>query len=157
MIEQTLHGLVVGLGKIRKDGSKEFRWLDKPIHNRIVSGGLDYCLTFNGSNSAHVQMDYANTNKCRYNPWRRIMNGQESTFQYSGCLQYLSIGTDGSATSFTDTALKSQVGGYSETPAYSTAPYNGVMVENRNVKVLHLRITLQSIAVENDTEVREVG
>ena len=157
MIEQTLHGLVVGLGKIRKDGSKEFRWLDKPIHNRIVSGGLDYFLKFNGNNGYHYTGTYWGIQRNLFNPWRRYQVAESSYCTYSGCLQFMSIGTDGSPTAFQDTSLKSQVGGYSETPAYSVVPYNGVMVDERNTKVLHLRITLQSIAVENDTVVREVG
>lgn len=157
MIEQTLHGLVVGLGKIRKDGSKEFRWLDKPIHNRIVSGGLDYFLKLNGSNSNFYNGVYWGLNRNLFNPWRRYQTSESSYSPYNGCLQFMSIGTDGTATSFSDTALKSQVGGYSETPAYSVAPYNGTMVEERNTKVLHLRITLQSVAVENETTIREVG
>ena len=158
MIETTLHGLVVGLGKIRKDGSKEFHWLDKPIHNRIVQGGIDYLLTYNGSNSNYYNMSNNNGPNCVYNPWRRMLNGGESsTCPYNGALQYMAIGTGSTATKFIDTALVAQVGGYSETPAYSTVPYNGFMVETRDTKTLHLRITLQSVAVENVTTVREVG
>lgn len=156
--ETTLHGLVVGLGVQHKDGSKDFKWLDKPIHNRIVQSGIDYLLTFNGSNSNYYDMVNYNGPNCIYNPWRRMLNGGESsTCSYNGALQYMAIGTDGTATEFTNTALGSQVGGYSETPAYSTVPYNGFMVETRNTKTLHLRITLQSVAVENATTVREVG
>lgn len=51
MIEQNnfLQGQLVGIGKIHTDGSEDFRWLEKPIKNRIVSGGIDHLLTLNGN------------------------------------------------------------------------------------------------------------
>jgi hypothetical protein len=45
MISQSiskLGGRLVGIGVIHKDGSEDYKWLDKPIHNKIVSGGLDH-------------------------------------------------------------------------------------------------------------------
>ena len=160
MIEQTLHGLVVGLGKIHKDGSKEFQWLDKPIHNRIVSGGLDYLFTFNGSNS---DIKYCPTwegsytgQVTHYNRWRRGAATESSTDNYNGCLQYMAVGTDGDTTSFSDTALHSQVGGYSEDVPYAFAPYNGTNFDVTTNNIL-LRITLQSVVMENSVTIREVG
>lgn len=44
-----LGGSLIGIGIKHKDGSEDFRWLDKPIHNRITSVGLDYLLTSNNS------------------------------------------------------------------------------------------------------------
>lgn len=160
MIEQTLHGLVVGLGKIRKDGSKEFRWLEKPIHNRIVSGGLDYLLTFNGSNSA---VKYCPTWEgsytgyvTYYNRWRRRVASESAKDNYSGCLQFIAVGTSDHETNFTDTGLYSQAGGFSEEVAYTVAPYNGTNfdVSNNNIQ---LRITLQSVAMDNSVTIHEVG
>lgn len=158
MIEQTLHGQVVGLGKIRKDGSKEFQWLNKPIHNRIVSGGLDYLLTYNGSNSSVapcVSGSYSRQ-ECRYHRWRRQSSSESTTYPYSGALQYMAVGTNGSATQFTDTGLRAQVGGYSETVAYTTAPYNGTNFDV-NTNTIMLRVTLQSVEMTEATTLREVG
>lgn len=156
MIEQTLHGLVVGLGKIRKDGSKEFRWLEKPIHNRIVSGGLDYLLTFNGSNSDVKVADRNDDSQPHYHRWRRTVASESSTDNYNGCLQYMAVGTNGDATAFTDTGLKAQVGGYSEAVAYSVAPYNGTNFDVDSNNIL-LRVTLQSVEMESAVTIREVG
>ena len=44
-----LHGQVVGIGKIRRDGSEEFRMLYNPVGNKIVSGGLDDLLMCEGN------------------------------------------------------------------------------------------------------------
>ena len=147
MIEQTLHGLVVGLGKIRKDGSKEFRWLEKPIHNRIVSGGLDAWFQLNGSNTATTTNDY----------WdNRLLSSSTSSSQpFCGLLQYMAIGTDGTPTQFTDTALGAQVGGYSRATSYTIAPFVGFCVNSDNTVSTRRQIT--SIAVTDSTTVREIG
>lgn len=153
MIEQTLHGLVVGLGKIRKDGSKEFRWLDKPIHNRIVSGGLDYWLTYNGSNSAIKTSDYHGVSLLR-----RGSSAEGSGYytNWSGPLQYMSVGTNGDATAFSDASLKSQVGGYSESSLYSTTPYCGMMVTH-TTNIVKYRFNYVSVSMSEATTIREIG
>lgn len=147
MIEQTLHGLLVGLGKIRKDGSKEFHWLDKPIHNRIVSGGLDEFFMYNGSP----------TDSC-YNYWNVYNNNRflsDDSGQGLGLLKYMAIGTDGTATEFTDTGLKSQVGLYSNEYTYTSVPYWGTRINSDDT--ISLRVQRTSVAVESDTVVREIG
>ena len=56
--ETTLHGRLVGIGKVRKDGSEEFHWLEKPIHNKIVAQGLDYLFQQNGSDNVIATSSY---------------------------------------------------------------------------------------------------
>lgn len=148
MIEQTLHGLVVGIGKIRKDGSKEFHWLDKPIHNRIVSGGLDAYFMFNGNQtSAQTDTNYGG----RFYP----ANTSSSTYRDCGLLRYIAIGTDGTPTKFTDTGLKAQVGGYSNSISYTALPFIGTRIEPPDS--VSFRVQNTSVAVGLDTSVREIG
>lgn len=96
--EQTLHGLVVGLGVQHKDGSKDFKWLDKPIHNRIVSCGLDAFFQYNGSNTALINV--SSTNDTIYNYGNRFLGARNRTM---GLLAYFGIGTGGSPTNFSTT------------------------------------------------------
>ena len=42
-----LSGRLVGIGKIMKDGSKEFHWLEKPISNMMLSKGVDKIFLLN--------------------------------------------------------------------------------------------------------------
>lgn len=149
MIEQTLHGLVVGLGKIRKDGSKEFRWLEKPIHNRIVSGGLDNYFMLNGDPNA-----IASTAATDGDSPNRFVTS-DNYGNRNAVIEYIAIGTDGSATSFTDTGLKAQVGGFSKTIPYTTVPYFGTRL-NSDYST-SFRLPKQSVTVSETTTVREVG
>lgn len=157
-IESTLHGMLAGIGKRRKDGSVEFRWLDRPIHNRIVSGGLDYMLTLNGSNTNTLTTTTYPSSYCL--SYRRP-NSTESQAGLNGPLQYMSIGTDGHATRFTDTALGSQVEGYSETVGITGVVTNNGSYfdtdESERNAIVRNRVTLRSVAVSADTSVREIG
>lgn len=53
VIEQktVIGGEIVGIGKIRADGSEDFKWLKDPIHNQITTKGIDNLLMWNGSNT----------------------------------------------------------------------------------------------------------
>ena len=53
VIEQktVIGGEIVGIGKIRADGSEEFTWLKDPIHNQITTKGIDNLLMWNGSDA----------------------------------------------------------------------------------------------------------
>ena len=53
VIEQNtiIGGEIVGIGKIRADGSEEFKWLKDPIHNQITTKGIDNLLMWNGSSN----------------------------------------------------------------------------------------------------------
>lgn len=149
MIEQTLHGLVVGLGKIRKDGSKEFHWLEKPIHNRIVGGGLDNYFMLNGDPSA-ISSSYSNSYANRF-----VVNYGQANFNANSVLEYIAIGTDGTSTAFTDTGLKSQVGSFSKTVPYTGVPY--LCSRLNSDYTTSFRLPKQSVTVSDATTVREVG
>lgn len=143
----TLHGQVVGLGVQHADGSKDFRWLDKPIHNRIVSGGLDAWFQLDGSNTATTtSSDWDN---------RLLSSYASNNYPSCGLLQYMAIGTDGTPTHFTDTTLGAQVGDYSRAVSYTTAPYIGFCVNSDNTVSTRRQTT--SIAVTDSTTVREIG
>ena len=53
VIEQktVIGGEIVGIGKIRADGSEEFTWLKDPIHNQITTKGIENLLRWNGSDA----------------------------------------------------------------------------------------------------------
>lgn len=53
VIEQNtiIGGEIVGIGKIRADGSEDFKWLKDPIHNQITTKGIDNLLMWNGSSN----------------------------------------------------------------------------------------------------------
>lgn len=145
--EKKLHGYVVGLGVMHKDGSKDFRWLEKPVHNRIVSCGLDAYFQFNGSNTATTTSgDFDN---------RFLSAATSSSVTKGGLLQYMAIGTNGSETRFDDTALKNQVGGYSRDYTFYSQPYTGWCINSD--KTISTRTQVTSIAVSEHTEVREIG
>ena len=160
MIEKTLNGMVVGIGKVHKDGSKDFNWLDKPIHNKIVRGGLDYLMTFNGSNSALKEgptwRGSSTGYVIYYNRWRRTEATESSYSNYSGCLQYLAVGTSGDPSSFDDTSLHSQIGTYNDEVPFRNAPYNGTNFDV-DTNTIQLRITLQSVEMDDSYSIREVG
>lgn len=150
MIETTLHGLVVGLGKVRKDGSTEFRWLDKPIHNRIVSGGLDEYFMFNGTTGYSSDSAVGNMDN------RFLGSYFEYNFSYTGVLNYIAIGTDGTATKFTDTSLNAQVGDFScSDGSYRTIPYFGCRLNADNS--ISFRVPRVSVTVDTATTIREIG
>lgn len=145
--ETTLHGLLVGLGVEHKDGSKDFRWLDKPIHNRIVACGLDAYFQYNGSNSATTTSGSFDN--------RFLSSDKSGSSTVSGLLQWFAIGTDGTATRFDDTALRAQVGGYSSASTWYQTPYTGWRVNSDDT--ISTRMQNNSIAVDSPTTIREMG
>lgn len=115
MIEQNnyLQGQLVGIGKIHADGSEDFRWLEKPIKNRIVSSGLDHLLTLNGNQTSSFS-EVNSSPAALKNLWvSRSYQSYDATQNRCGVLHYASYGSSGDATEFTDTALHARVGGYS--------------------------------------------
>ncbi|MBO7412773.1 MAG: hypothetical protein J6U20_03810 [Fibrobacter sp.] len=50
--KSTFSGYLVGIGKIRKDGSMDYRELERPVKNMIVKQGLNNFLRYNGSDTA---------------------------------------------------------------------------------------------------------
>lgn len=142
-----LHGLLVGIGIERKDGSKDFKWLEKPVHNRIVSGGLDAYFQLNGSNNT------TSTSNAFINRFLGYYSADSSN-KY-GVLRYFAVGTNGSETGFNDTGLKAQVGGYSNSWTYTAVPYIGYRRNNDDSASIRLQST--SVAMSAAATIRELG
>lgn len=140
---QKLGGKIVGIGKVHKDGSIDYRELEKPIHNRVVSGGLDYLMTYDGTNNTYAYYDikvdlYRGSNR-------------------NGCLKFMQAGTDGSSTAFTDTALKSPVGAPVDSLPFTGGVNCGSYVTDASSNQVRMRISMQTEAMASDTTLREVG
>ena len=109
MINDTvkLEGYIVGIGKIKVDGSEEFEWLDVPKHNRIVSSGLDHLLCYDGNISGY----FNSTTLVPTEPsmWLGNLNN------HYGALSFCKIGTGKKETEFIDTDLQTPVGTISNT------------------------------------------
>lgn len=107
-------GELVGIGKIHRDGSQEFRYLDKPIHNKIVSTGLDHLLCYNGNpvDGARFDAGYYGSGGAIPN----IYGSFDRAGKHYGIFYYMGIGTDGEPTQFTDTALHQQLGNLTSNP-----------------------------------------
>ena len=145
MIKQnnTLSGYVVGLGKVRADGSVEYRELEKPIKNTIVKQGLNKWLTHNGSNSAIVQDASGDSKELPTSAIRAM------------CFGISSISTDFANT--TDLFSPSM-------PIYDTLysgglnwPYKGVRNDSNDDKVVNYRWTTESAEAPTNINVREIG
>lgn len=132
-----LHGKLVGIGKVHKDGSEDFRWLDKPIHNRIVSGGIDNLLMFNGGQS--ISSEYGT-----------LFLGANS--YYRGAFDYTAYGSSSSPTNFNDTGLYDRVSGY----IYKKKNDLCGSTYKEFPRILH-RIAHEHDAAAQATDVREIG
>lgn len=140
--QNYLHGRLVGIGKIRKDGSREFRFLEKPINNMILRCGLNEFMTYNGSNSATLQPTYdANT------------GGVFNVARYCG------FGTGNQPNNFADTnSLQNpSINPYSTREARDW-PFNGLFCGNNGTDDSYkVRISHISPAVPENIAVREIG
>jgi hypothetical protein len=129
--------------------------LDKPIHNKITSVGLDFLLTFDGNSDKFYHYNGNHIDQDR--PRKAVMagDGKYGNAHRCGACHYLKIGTDGSPTQFTDTDLHATVGGLSATKK-TGGNYCGTYFDYDNDTILS-RISHVSKAVESDTTVREIG
>lgn len=98
--DNFLGGYVVGIGKQRKDGSFEYRELEKPIHNRIVSQGIDNLLMYQGN-------DDCPTDARSIGEFLVMGRTENSGANYGrgGVILYSAVGDDNTPTQFTDTDL----------------------------------------------------
>lgn len=137
--QNYLHGRLVGIGKIRKDGSREFRFLEKPINNMILRCGLNEFMTYNGSNSASV-LPSSND----MNPWKVI--------------EYCGFGTGGDANDFELTNdLQSIAGSPYNTREDRAWPFNGLGTMAVTDNFYKIRVTHKSPAATDSMAVREIG
>lgn len=143
--EQHLGGKLVGIGKIRTDGTMEHQFLEKPIKNKIVSTGLDHMLRYKGDNTAYygVYNDYAN--------WIiGALGGQEHWCP----LTFSSFGTSAESTSFFDEGLKEWIGTRTSTKVSG----NGLCGTKINAFGNYsFRVTHKHNAVSETTTVNEIA
>ena len=138
--QNYLHGRLVGIGKIRKDGSREFRFLEKPINNMILRCGLNEFMTYNGSNSATTIPTYRGA-------------GAFDIIKYCG----FGLGSSSNDFSLTNDLESSAVNPYS-TRESRDWPFNGLFCGNNGTDDSYkIRISHKSPAVTESIAVREIG
>ena len=141
-----LEGYVVGIGKVKLDGTEEFTWLDNPKHNRIVSTGLDHLMCYNGSTTGF----YSSISSSPTEPamWLGNLNN------HYGALNFCKIGTNKTPTEFTDTDLKAPIG--SMTSILKTGePFCGTKCNSDGEYIL--RVSHISTAVPIQCKIWELG
>ena len=140
--QNYLHGRLVGIGKIRKDGSREFRFLEKPINNMILRCGLNEFMTYNGSNSATLQPTY-----------------DAETGGVFDVVRYCGFGTGNQSNNFADTNSLQipSINPYSTREARDW-PFNGLFCGNNGTDDSYkIRLSHKSQAVTESIAVREIG
>ena len=137
--QNYLHGRLVGIGKIRKDGSREFRFLEKPINNMILRCGLNEFMTYNGSNTAVLNSS----------------NGRTAWY----VIDYCGFGTGGSTNDFANTtALESSaITPYVNREYNRDWPFNGLRINSGTADSYKIRVSHKSPAVSENISVREIG
>ena len=156
-----LGGHLVGIGKVRTNGEVEYQELDKPIHNRITSVGLDHLFQFASSN--HPNYSDAGSASQQSIPgvlWAGTNSDTSGspTYYRAGALEYMSFGSGTAPTTFTDTTLQNGIGSYTNTKYYNTGSkqsLNGTKVNSFGN--FSFRISHQSAAVSETTTVNEIG
>lgn len=170
-----LEGFLVGIGKIHRDGSRSYRTLDRPIHNKIVSQGVDGLFkrwdTTAISNKNAALFSEAWLGECEnfgygrtYNPWNEYTYsaGYSYTIPCPGPLAICSYGTGGTATDyFTTLALENEVSVKYNQPYRPNGntncnyPYQGT--REITPGTLAMRISHISPAAGDATPVKEIG
>jgi hypothetical protein len=130
-------GHLVGIGKIKKDGSMEYHEVD--IHNMITKDGLNTFFKYNNSNSAVRELDYSSAFR-NISPWF--------------CLEYCAYGTGSDVNDFVNTTdLTSQQAIYNTT--LTDWPYTGSRVAGTNQ--FKFRVSHQSTAAGSSVDIKELG
>lgn len=138
---QSMSGYLVGIGKIRPDGSETYN-LIKPVKNMIVKQGLNNWLRIDGNNNLTARADITATyNQYRYHPMRNI--------------EYCAYGSSNAANVFESTTDLSNA----IVSPYSTKktnwPYCGsTRFESTKYRV---RISHESAAAATNQNVKEIG
>lgn len=168
VIEQNtvIGGEIVGIGKIRADGSEEFTWLKDPIHNQITTKGIDNLLMWNGGNA----LPSSNTDKeisSLYMPCQAVqsnyyqsgvIDAKDSNVIRTGVLYYSAYG-DGRGSIDPDTAtdLIHKISNYS-TSFKKGRYFNGSnCVSVAGNHQLQFRVTHTYSAATEHQNVNEIG
>ena len=160
MIERNtfLGGHLVGIGKKKANGEIIYQELDKPIHNRITSVGLDHMFQFAGPNHPSFDLQTAGSTGFSYVPFFYDYGGNSTVGYRSGFLRYVAFGSGTAQTTFDMTALQNGFGTYYDTLFY---------VENSNQNLNKTRVdsfgnyahrkSHQSSVFSETTTVNEIG
>lgn len=140
--KRLLSGYLVGIGKVRADGSQEYHKIP-PVKNMIVKQGLNNWLRYNGSNSQKLSV----TNNSEYN----------ELISYPGKhLNYCAYGTSNATSDFVNTTdlVAPAVSPYTTKKQYY--PYCGSTNYDNNGN-FRIRCSHLSPASSSATSVRELG
>jgi len=140
----TFSGYLVGIGKIRKDGSMDYRKLERPVKNMIVKQGLNNFLRYNGSDTALTSFSNFQTND----------DYKLAAYCFQG-FQWCAYGDSNSASVFATTTEL----GHRLVDQYTTKkvnwPYCGSTIfETANTRN---RVTHMSDAAVTAANVKEIG
>ena len=150
-------GRLVGIGKVRLDGTEEFTWLDEPIHNTIVGSGFDQlfkCCPGHDGDDLNDHSDICN-NRITFTGSYRPYDGYTPCYERAGVLSYCQIGTDGTATVNSDTSLHAPCSDYSSN-VVSGVPWTYVFVGPDGNGDYRIRIT-HRVTATADASVSEIG
>lgn len=157
--KHKIGGRVVAIGKVSPDGTRDVKWLDKPKHNMIVASGFDhlfhFCKYLNRDQYTQSYVSVANS--------RITFIGGSTTRDYNrnyeytrqGCLQYCRIGTNGDATAFTDTELKSPCSSYSSS-IENGFPWTYAFTGPNGNGDYYIRVT-HRVTANQTGQIREIG
>lgn len=166
VIEQktVIGGEIVGIGKIRADGSEDFKWLKNPIHNQITTKGIDNLLMWNGSSDLPSSNIYKETASLYIPVGREITSynqqsySKDTTVTRTGVLYYSAYGS-GREQIDPDTAteLISRISDITSTfrNGYYFNGSNCVSVEGNHQ--LQFRVTHTYPVVSEHQHVNEIG
>lgn len=166
VIEQktVIGGEIVGIGKIRADGSEDFKWLKDPIHNQITTKGIDNLLMWNGSSdlpSSNIDKEISSL----YLPCGNIPTNylsrtstRDTSVTRTGVLYYSAYG-DGTGNIDPDTAIEliNRISDITSTfrEGYYFNGSNCVSVEGNHQ--LQFRVTHTYPVVSEHQNVNEIG
>lgn len=117
-LEHTTYmgGRLIGIGKVLPDGTFDFHELDKPIHNHIVNSAFDHLFRFSAYRVSDLYSDYKrSTDTCTFTGYTESRGYNSDAIGRNGLLSFCKIGFNGTATTDTDTNLKSPGSDYSST------------------------------------------
>lgn len=156
-----LGGKLVGIG-IGHKNNIDFKWLNKPIHNRIVHTGIEHLLKFAGSNTETFDftLNTSNPNNMNYAQFNTLVGHcSKNEFEHWGALYYCAYGDGNTPTKFFDTKLQNQLD-ITDTK-YVGSPYCGSKYEyvdnEKTPSVIKHRISHKFKPVNKITKVRELG
>lgn len=147
--QNKIGGALVGVGIRHRDGSTDFKWLARPKHNRIVSGGIDHILEYNGLTSGGLTLPHYLDTPILVSPFF----GHHD--EHYGALFFCARGTGTSATTSTMTGLEAQVGAFTsslktENPFFGTSP-------NYTTREIKFRVTHVHDAETSAQTITELG